>query len=186
MAGELASAVTAALESPSALVRMGLGLVLLLFGRRLFWLLVALLGFALGLWVAEVYLDVAPHWRLVAALTLGLLGALAAMFLQRVAITVGGALVAGYATWWYLSLGGAQLEPWQWLVVALAALVGTLVARLVVDVALIALSCLAGATLALQGLDVGPSTSRWLFIALLAVGAAVQFAGMRSRSDAES
>ncbi len=185
MVEELRNAVGGAIESPSALVQLGLGLVLLLFGRRLFWLVIALLGFAVGLYVAGAYLEVEPAWRLVVGLGLGLLGAFGAVFLQRVAITIGGSLVAGYATWWYLSLGSQGLATWQWLLVAGAALLGLMVARLVADVALVGVSCVAGATLTLQALGVETTTGRWLFFALLVVGAAVQVSSLRSKDGSD-
>lgn len=178
----LGAAVTGVLESPSALVQLALGALLLLFGRRLFWLLVAVLGFAAGLFLADVLLSPdAATWRWAAALLCGVLGALAAVFLQRAAITVGGALAAGYSAHWYLSLTHQPLEQWHWLVVAGAAILGLLVARVVVDVALIAVSTLAGATLLVQGADLEPEPSRWLFFALLVLGAVVQGSALRAR-----
>jgi hypothetical protein len=95
-------------------------------------------------------------------------------------------MIAGYSAWWYLSLGRPELETWQWLLVAGAAIAGLLVARLVADVALIALSTLAGATLVVEALGADPTVSRWLFIALLVLGAAVQGASLGSRRSARS
>lgn len=167
-------------ESPSALVQAALGLVLLLFGRRLFWLVIGAVGFWAGLSFAEAYLGPdAGNWRWLAALGLGALGALVAVFLQRLAIGVGGALIAAYSAHWYLALSGEPLSTLQWAVVALAGLAGLLVARLVADLALIALSVLAGATLVLEGIDAEPSMSRWIFVGLLVLGAWVQSASLR-------
>jgi hypothetical protein len=182
MMEDLGRSLASLLESPSALVEISLGSALLLFGRRLFWLLIGLLGFAAGFWLADSFLRFESlGLRLRMAAALGVLGALAAVFLQKVAIAAGGALVAAYSAWWYLSLGRPELEVLHWLLVAGAAIVGLLLARLVAEVALIALSTLAGATLVLQALDADPDLSRWLFIGLLILGAAVQGPGFLSR-----
>src|ERR1041384_2791841 len=70
------------------------GLALLLFGRRLFWLFVAALGFAIGLQLAP-YLSHNPPLWLSLLLSLGLLGALLAIMLQKLAIGIAGFLVGG-------------------------------------------------------------------------------------------
>src|SRR6266446_5668105 len=73
-----------------------IGAVILLFGRRLFWLCVAAVGFAAGV-------EIAPHLvhepstllALTIALVLGFIGALLALFLQKIAIAVAGFLAGG-------------------------------------------------------------------------------------------
>src|SRR5207247_9214422 len=73
-----------------------IGIVILLFGRKLFWLCVAAVGFVAGV-------ELAPHLvnepsallQLTVAIVLGLIGALLALFLQKVAIAVFGLLVGG-------------------------------------------------------------------------------------------
>jgi hypothetical protein len=163
------------LESPAGIVQGLLGAVLLLFGRRLFWLLVAAVGFVAGLWLAEAYLPMdSEALRWLVGLLVGVLAALAAIFLQRFAVALGGALVAGYGAHWYLSLGGDGLENWQWALVVGAAVAGLLIARHVFDFGLIFFSSIAGATLILESLPVEASTSRWLFLVLVVLGAFVQ------------
>src|SRR5207245_10169387 len=79
-----------------AIVGALIGAVLLLFGRKLFWLCVAAVGFAAGV-------EIAPHLvhepssllALTVALVLGLIGALLALFLQKIAIAVLGFLAGG-------------------------------------------------------------------------------------------
>src|SRR5947207_11431911 len=73
-----------------------IGAVVLLFGRKLFWLCVAAIGFAAGV-------ELAPHLvhepsallSLTIALLLGIIGALLAVFLQKIAIGVLGFLAGG-------------------------------------------------------------------------------------------
>src|SRR5437879_8026611 len=73
-----------------------IGTVILLFGRKLFWLCVAAVGFAAGV-------EITPHLvhepstllALSVALVLGLIGALLAIFLQKIAIEVMGFIAGG-------------------------------------------------------------------------------------------
>src|SRR5437868_14157537 len=73
-----------------------IGAVILLFGRRLFWLCVAAVGFAAGV-------ELTPHivhepstvLQLTFAIVLGFVGALLALFLQKLAISVVGFIAGG-------------------------------------------------------------------------------------------
>ena len=73
-----------------------IGAIVLLFGRKLFWLCVAAVGFAAGV-------EIAPHLihepstllQLTIALVLGVIGAVLALFLQKIAIAVLGFLAGG-------------------------------------------------------------------------------------------
>src|SRR5438128_2901621 len=79
-----------------AIVGALIGVVILLFGRKLFWLCVAAVGFAAGVEIApHLVHDPSPLLALAVALVLGLIGALLALFLQRVAVAVLGFLAGG-------------------------------------------------------------------------------------------
>lgn len=171
----LLAATSGWLESPAVVAQGVVGAVLLLFGRRLFWLLVAVVGFAVGFSLAEAYLTVGSgvlQW--VVGLFVGLLAALAAIFLQRFAVAVGGAFIAGYGVFWYLTLTWDPLQTWHWILVVGAGLIGLLVARHVFDFGLIFFSAIGGATLLLESLPITAATSRWLFLILVVFGAFVQ------------
>lgn len=172
------------LESTSSIVQLALGALLLLFGRRLFWLLIGVVGFLGGLLLTDAFLSFdseATRW--IIGLLAGVAAALLAIALQRLAVSVAGALIAGYSTHWYLALGGEPLQTWHWVLIAVAAVAGLLVARSVFDLGLIILSCLAGATLVVENLGGGPTTSRWLFLVLLLLGGAFQAWSLSRKSD---
>src|SRR5215212_4583114 len=81
------------------------GAAILLFGRKLFWLFVAALGFAVGLEIAAYFMKEPPHWMmLLVALGCGVVGALLAILLQKVAIAVAGFIAGGRIAW---ALAGA-------------------------------------------------------------------------------
>src|SRR5437763_7374395 len=72
------------------------GAAILLFGRKLFWLFVAALGFAVGIEIAAYFIHEPPPWvTLVIALGLGFLGAIFAIMLQKFAIAVAGFVAGG-------------------------------------------------------------------------------------------
>src|SRR5438093_9533694 len=73
-----------------------IGIVILFFGRKLFWLCVAAVGFVAGVELApHLVTDPSPFLQLTIAITLGLIGALLALFLQKIAIAIFGFLAGG-------------------------------------------------------------------------------------------
>ena len=71
------------------------GALLLLFGRRLFWLFVGCVGFIVGFDFASNLFQGQPQWLLLAiAIGVGLLGAIASVFIQRLVVGIAGFLPA--------------------------------------------------------------------------------------------
>jgi hypothetical protein len=149
------------------------GLAVLLFGRRLFWLFVGAVGFAVGLHVAQSVFAGSEWLVVAAALVLGVIGAVLAILFQWLAVGLGGfaagvhgSLVAATA----LGLDGS----WLW---AGAFAAGIIVAALVLwlwDPVLIVLSALTGAALVAPLVAVPSAARLWLFVGLAAVGIIVQ------------
>src|SRR5205823_2666174 len=76
------------------------GVAILFFGRKLFWLFVAALGFAVGLQIAAYFMREPPQWMtLLVALGCGIIGALLAILLQKIAIAVAGFVAGGRIAW---------------------------------------------------------------------------------------
>ena len=76
------------------------GAAILLFGRKLFWLFVAALGFAVGVEIAAYFMREPPAWlTLIVALGCGVAGALLAILLQKLAIAVAGFIAGGRIAW---------------------------------------------------------------------------------------
>src|SRR5438876_5580719 len=81
---------------PIPILSVLIGAVILFFGRKLFWLCVAAVGFAAGVEVApHLVHDPSAILSLSVALVFGFIGALLALFLQKVAIAVAGFLAGG-------------------------------------------------------------------------------------------
>lgn len=169
-------------------IRILAGLGLLTLGRKLFWLFVALVGFEFGFFIAERFLQ-RPANDLVAlgiGVLFGIVAALIAIFLQQLAIYIGGFLAGGTILVQLLEmfgLGGPRLENVLLLVIfVVGGIIGALVMIFLFDWALIVLSSLAGA-----GLLSGVATSNGvgfgliIFVVLFIIGVVVQ-AQMMSRS----
>ena len=163
------------------LVGIGLGIVLLLFGRRLFWLALGGLGFLVALELAHEFLPIdSPGLRLGLAFVAGLGGAILAIMVQRLAVAVAGLLGGGYLGFVAASFWQPAEVIWFWAAIAVGALFGVFLSAFLFDAALIALSSLAGAALLSQSLDLGYPLTAWIFLGLLCLGVLVQAQG-RSR-----
>jgi hypothetical protein len=150
-----------------------LGIILLLLGRRLFWLFVALVGFLLGMELTWVILGEQPKWvMLFIGLGTGLVGALLAVLVERVAFAL-----AGFYAGAYLALIGAQafgVGGNTILLFAVGGLIGAVFAALIMDWVIIVLSCLVGAGAVVVSLGLGQRVSLLIFLVLAVAGAVFQ------------
>jgi len=158
------------------------GLAVLFFGRRLFWLFVGCVGFIAGFEIAGAALQGQSEWLiLVIALGVGVLGAIASVFLQRLFIVVAGFFAGGYCL---STLAPAALhangEIIPWIAFVVGGLLGAILSIALLDPALIVLSSLAGATAVSQNVPLEPSARALLFVVLLILGIGVQ-AGQYTR-----
>jgi hypothetical protein len=169
-------------------INLIVGAAMLFFGRRLFWVFVAGMGFVLGAFLAVELLEAREDWLVLAASVLfGVLGAMLALFAQKVAIGVGGFLAGGYVAH---AIALRSVEPsWIWIAVAIGGVIGAVLLIALFDWALIALSSLAGAALVALNLPVEPPWPGLIFLGLFVVGIAVQassYSGKLARSRPSS
>ncbi|HXR46360.1 MAG TPA: DUF4203 domain-containing protein [Candidatus Limnocylindrales bacterium] len=155
------------------------GLAVLFFGRRLFWLFVGCVGFIVGFELAGDMLQGQPAWViLVIALGVGVLGAIASVFLQRIFVVVAGFFAGGYCL---STLAPTALhmqgDAILWISFAVGGLLGAILSIALLDPALIILSSLAGATAVTQNVPLEPSARTVLFIVLLVLGIGFQVGG---------
>jgi hypothetical protein len=157
-----------------------IGAVILLFGRKLFWLCVAAVGFAAGVEFApQLVHEPSTLVMLAFAIVLGIIGAVLALFLQKIAIAIAGFLAGGKLA---IALAAAFLvQPAQyyWITFAIGGIIGAIFLLVLFDWALIALSSVVGAYLILSAFSLPASGTSILFIALVVGGVIVQVASMR-------
>src|SRR6201981_2376259 len=135
-----------------------IGVVILFFGRKLFWLCVAAVGFAAGVEIApRLVHEPSSLLALTVALVLGILGALLALFLQKVAIAVlgflaGGKLAGAIAAAFLLHYG-----QYSTIIFLVGGIVGAILMLVLFDWALIIVSSLIGAHLVQSAILLPPS-----------------------------
>jgi hypothetical protein len=156
------------------------GALLLVLGRKLFWLYVAILGFAAGLSVAARFFQAQPEWvQLVIGIVFGLVGAVLAYFFQGIAVAVAGFLAGAYVA---LSLvAGPSLnatadgDGLAWILFFVGGIIGAVLAIMLFDWALIILSSLTGAMMVTEGLNLAGDPFGWLLTAgLFVLGVIIQ------------
>src|SRR5439155_24821137 len=78
---------------PMKILPIVLGVLLLVAGRRLYWLFVGAVGFLIGMRIAERFFPQEGSWQYLLIVVLaGLAGVLLAMVIQRIAVLLAGAL----------------------------------------------------------------------------------------------
>ena len=159
-----------------------IGAVILFFGRKLFWLCVAAIGFAAGV-------ELAPHLvqqpsallSLTIALLLGIIGALLALFLQKIAIGVLGFLAGGKLAGAIAAAFFVHYAQRSTIIFVVGGVVGAILLLVLFDWALIVVSSLIGAHLIVyqSAIVLPPSGSTIVFIGLAVIGILVQAASLR-------
>ena len=154
-------------------VRVLLGFTVLLAGRNIFWLFIALIGFLLGTELAHAWLAGQPAWfALVAGIVAGLLGAVLAIVYERVAFALAGFYAAVFLVISYADRPGFASMPA--ITPYVAGLFGALLAALLTDWTIIVLSALAGAAAIVSVLALQPPVEVVTFMALATIGILVQ------------
>jgi hypothetical protein len=155
-------------------VRVLLGCTVLLAGRNIFWLFIAIIGFLLGTELAQVWLAGQPMWLiLAAAIILGLAGAVLAVVYERVAFALAGFYAVAFLVITYADkLGFATMPAFM---PYIAGAFGALLAALLTDWTIIVLSALAGAAAILSVFALQPFVEALSFLALAVVGMLVQW-----------
>lgn len=164
------------------------GLAVLFFGRRLFWLFVGGIGFIVGFEMASEMLQGQSPWLiLLIAVVVGVLGAIVSIFLQRIVIGIAGFFAGGYfaaalaATQFHQTSTGAH-----WTAFIIGGIVGAMLTMLLLNPALIVLSSLAGATAVAQNAPLNQDQQALLFFVLLVLGIIVQTTHYAHRGKSSS
>ncbi len=158
------------------------GIALLFFGRRLFWLFVAALGFAIGLQLAPYLSQNPPLWlSLLLSLGLGLLGAIVALLLQKVAIGIAGFVVGGRVAVAIAAAFWVNHAHYSTITFVVGGIVGALLLLALFDWALIIFSSIEGARLIADVVHL-PSTGTNILLVVLAIFGIIVQAMMFRRS----
>ncbi|HTP03313.1 MAG TPA: DUF4203 domain-containing protein [Anaerolineales bacterium] len=160
-----------------------LGAVLLVAGRRLFWLLVGGIGFVIGATLATRFFHGNDLTVILAGLVLGIIFAVLAIFLESVAIGIAGFLGGGYV---FLSLAGMLgLDRGglsTWIIFVLGGVLGVVLVAFLFGWALITISSLAGASMIVAAVGLTAVTAGLIYLGLVVAGVLIQGTSMRRES----
>ena len=170
-------------RSMVSIIGILVGLVLLLSGRRLYWLFVAGIGFLTGLALAPRLLPGEPDWMiLAAALLLALVGAVLAVVAQRFIVALIGVLAGGGIGVLLLRTLGLEGDVLTWIVYVGAGVAGLVLALALFEWGLILLSSLAGAIMIVVGVQhfttLSPGIALLVVVALALMGIVGQARGL--------
>jgi hypothetical protein len=160
----------------STILTLALGILLLLFGRRAFWIFVAVIGFIAGLTFATTFMQGQSELViLLIAISAGIFGAFLAIMVEGLAILIAGFLAGGYlATALAVSLG-MTIASGNWVIYIIGGIIGLILVAAIFDWAIIILSVLLGTEIIMPFLGSSVSTYYWLvFLGLVVVGFIVQ------------
>jgi len=157
------------IHSLSPFAQIAAGLLLVFFGRKLFWIFVGIVGFLVGIRFGSELARGQPEiMLLLIAVGIGLVGAILAVVLERVAIALAGALSGGLLALRVAEILGVATAPTSWVTFLIGAVLAAVLVSLLFDWALIVLSALMGATLLAEAVPLNQSMEL-LAVALLAM-----------------
>jgi hypothetical protein len=162
------------------------GFLMIFAGRNLFWLCVGMIGFLIGVQCSPA-LGFTNGWMaLFAAIAMGGLGAILAIFFEWAAIVFGvGFLGGGYLLMNLVPVTGP--DSYAWPIFVVGGIVGMCLMVIIFDWTLIMISSLLGATLITATFHGTESLREVLFVSCVVTGILVQYLTLRnSASNQES
>lgn len=160
----------------SALLTLAMGILLLLFGRRAFWIFVAVAGFNAGITFATQYMGGQSELViLLIAIVAGVIGAILGVLLEWLAILIAGFLAGGYLATSLAGSLGMTIAKGDWVIYIVGGIVGLLLVAALFDWAIIILSALVGAQIIMTFVSAPTAALHWLaLLGLIVVGIIVQ------------
>ena len=170
---------------PIPILSILIGAIILFFGRRLFWLCVAAVGFAAGMEFAPHLMhEPTPILQLSIAIVFGFIGALLALFLQKVAIAIAGFLAGGKLAMALVAAFITEGARYPGIAFIVGGIIGAILLLALFDWALIVMSSVVGAYLIGYTVVLPSTGATLLFVGLTAIGIIVQAAAFRGRAPA--
>lgn len=171
----------------SIAIKLFAGLALLVFGRKIFWLFVAAVGFVAALtYLPKVFPDLTGWTALGVGLAGGVLGALLALFVQRLAVAVAGAASGGFFLVNVVEVFHIQTGSNFWIPFIIGGLIGAAVMMLIFDWSLIILSSGLGAYLFVTEMHLSNVMELAAMGVLFVIGVAVQSRGMKKKGGSRA
>jgi len=162
------------------------GVVLLFFGRSLYWFFLGAIGFVAGMKLSAIYLaGLNPLATLVVAMVAGIVGVVLAIFFQTFSVALAGFISGAYLTYNMPDIFGYQPLAAYQLAVLIGGVTGAALALVFFDWALIIFSSLIGVVLIVTGVPLVFFARLVVFVVLASVGVAVQAKSIRKTKEKE-
>ena len=155
-------------------INLLLGASLLVAGRKLFWLFVAVLGFIVGLQITQQFFHGPELLSIIIGVIVGIIFALLAIFLETIAIGIAGFLAGGFVLSTLANMLGINGGALYWIIYLVGGLLGIVLVMVLFDWALIGLTTLVGASLIVQSWPTAPVGGGLLFFVLVLLGVIIQ------------
>ena len=128
------------------IIQLVVGAIQLLLGRKIFWLMVGIMGFILGLFLTLYVVDWPVWLKLLVGLGVGLVFSVLAVFIQKPMAALFGFFAFGLAVAILAQMWGVAKEsPLFWVIFVVGGLVGVILVFALFDWALIIGTSLSGA-----------------------------------------
>ena len=163
------------------------GILLLLLGRRIFWIYVGAVGFVVGFNVAKSYFPSGSDTLVLgAAAALGVLGIVLSIFFQKVAISSSGFLAGAYIAREVCFRLNLLPSDQLWIALVAGGVIGVLLALWIFDWAMIVLSSLLGSILVMNALPVSETVRLAGFLGLALFGVMLQAGVLKEKKNSSA
>lgn len=159
-----------------------IGLALLLMGRRLFWFFVGAVGFFAGQeFGAALFPTLSEAGRIAVAVGLGVVGALLAIVLQRLAVILAGGVLGGMLAVRLAPELGLHTDASVLLAFAMGALLVAVLIAVLFEPGLVVVSAVAGAVMIAEALPLDKVLTFPVIVVLAIAGGVYQMRRLRRR-----
>ena len=142
-----------------------IGIILLMFGRKLFFVFAGMSAFLIGFEYADLFFSARNEKTAMIVL---------AFIVQKVGLSISGFLSGGYVSTMIVKELGFKINWLPWVIFLLGGILGVVLVSVIFEWALIILSSLVGAFLIIQTTDFSLYWVKILFVLLASVGIVTQ------------
>jgi hypothetical protein len=159
-----------------------LGIILLMFGRRLFFIFAGMSAFLIGFEYSRLLFHVRSEKAvLIISLICAIVGIILAFVFKKIGLSIAGFLAGGYISMMLVRELGFRIGWWPWVIFVLGGVLGIILIAVIFEWALIILSSLVGSFLIIQITGFNVYWTKVLFVILTAVGIAAQLIQYRTK-----
>ncbi len=169
-----------------SILNLVIGAILLVAGRKLFWLLVGGIGFVIGVQLATRFFNGSQITMILAGVILGIIFAMLALFVESIAIGIAGFLGGGYVLLSIAGMFALDRGLLGGVIFIIGGILGIILVVTLLNWALITISSLAGASMVISAFGLTAATAGLIFIGLVIAGVLIQGMALRREGHREA